>query len=82
MCIRDRLFKVRNNVYPDAIDELGPILDPIPPDPFTEKNFGYEKVDDTYKLYSAGPDMLNDMAAVVYEPTNGTGSKGDIIFHE
>jgi len=76
------LFNRRNKTYPDRIDELAGILKPIPLDPFTERNFRYEKVGDTYKLYSAGPDMLNDMATLVYDPTNGTHSPGDIIFRE
>jgi len=76
------LFKSRNNVYPGAIDVLSTILVPFHPDPFTEKIFRFEKGGDAYKLYSAGPDMLNDMAKLVYDPTNGIGSPGDIIFRE
>ncbi len=76
------LFKRRNNTYPDGVDELADILNPIPLDPFTEKNFRYEKVGDAYRLYSAGPDMRDDFAALKYNPTNGTQSPGDIIFRE
>ncbi len=76
------LFKVRNKAYPSTIDELGPILYPIPLDPFTEKNFRYEKVGDAYRLYSAGPDMRDDFAALKYDRKNGAQSAGDIIFRE
>jgi len=76
------LFKVRNKAYPSTIDELGAILDPIPLDPFTEKNFRYEKVGDAYRLYSAGPDMRDDFAALKYDRKNGAQSAGDIIFRE
>lgn len=76
------LLKSRNNTYPDKIDALGDILKPIPLDPFTEKNFRYEKVGDAYRLYSVGPDMRDDFGALVYDPTNGTQSTGDIIFRK
>ncbi len=76
------LFKRRNNAYPGTIDDLGTILDPIPLDPFTEKNFRYEKVGDAYRLFSAGPDMRDDFGTLIYDPTNGVQSAGDIIFRE
>ncbi len=76
------LFKSRNKAYPSTIDELGAILDPIPLDPFTEKNFRYEKVGDAYRLYSAGPDMRDDFAALKYDRKKGAQSAGDIIFRE
>jgi hypothetical protein len=76
------LFKRDNNAYPGTIDELSPIPHPSPLDPFTEKNFRYEKVRDAYRLYSAGPDMYDDSATIIYDPTNGVQSAGDIIFRE
>jgi hypothetical protein len=76
------LFRSRNNAYPDTLDDLGDILKPIPLDPFTEKNFEYGKVGDAYRLYSTGPDMRDDFAAIIYDPTNGTESPGDIIFRD
>lgn len=76
------LLKSRNNAYPGTIDDLRTIFKPIPLDPFTEKNFRYEKVGDAYRLYSAGPDMRDDFAALKYDPKNGTQSAGDIIFRE
>ncbi len=76
------LFKRRNNAYPGTIDDLGTILEPIPLDPFTEKNFRYEKVGDAYRLYSLGPDMRDDFDALKYGPKNGTQSAADIIFRE
>ncbi len=32
------------------------------------------------RFYSAGPDRKDQSAAVVYDPTNGTFSDGDIVF--
>jgi hypothetical protein len=76
------LFKAQNSAYPSKVDQLDGILKPVPLDPFTESNFKYEKLGDSYRLYSGGPDMRDDFAHVVYDPTNGIQSPGDIIFRE
>lgn len=45
----------------------------LPPDyPVTDNN-------EFWMIYSSGPDTMDDRGAVVYDPTNGTISVGDVI---
>ncbi len=50
-------------------------------DPYTkdEKIRWITRNSDIY-LYSVGPDHVDDGALIVYDPTNGFGAKGDLIF--
>lgn len=74
-------FKIKNGHYPDTLDALSPgILKEIPKDPFTDKPFIYGITDKGFGLYSPGPDLVDDKAGILYDPTNGTISAGDIVF--
>ncbi|MEN6626673.1 MAG: hypothetical protein ABFD69_10650 [Candidatus Sumerlaeia bacterium] len=48
-------------------------------DPFTEKPIGSAEEGKAVAIYSIGPDARDDHARIVYDPTNGTCSAGDII---
>ena len=74
-------YKIKNGHYPDSLDELSPsIVKEIPKDPFADKPFIYSKTDRGFELYSLGPDLMDDKASILYDPTNGTTSAGDIVF--
>lgn len=75
-----RHFRALNGVYPDSLDAIANLYKTPPVDPFTAKPFVYEKSDDGFRLYSLGPELVDDKAAIEYDPTNGTISAGDIIF--
>jgi len=52
-------------------------------DPFAKGNeslqVGVTENSDNWKAYSVGPDQEDNKGEIVYDPTNGTISKGDII---
>lgn len=49
-------------------------------DPFSNKKLAIIKEENQFILYSHGPDYIDNKATIVYDPTNGTISSGDIIF--
>ena len=53
-------------------------------DPFNGEAFGYKAASDgsTYTLHGVGPDRKDEKTAVLYDPTNGTISGGDIFFKQ
>lgn len=49
-------------------------------DPFTEKPLrASEGTTETLRIYSLGPDIVDDRARISYDPTNGTMSAGDVF---
>jgi hypothetical protein len=54
----------------------------LPIDPFSGKGFIYQLVSDgtNYTLYSIGPVRVDDARQILYDPTNGTVSSGDISY--
>ena len=81
-------YKLEYTQYPG---ELKLLLEPlnylseIPTDPFSENGsepLWYVPTDsrDSYMIYSVGPDGVDDMGSVVYDPTNGLRSNGDIVY--
>jgi len=76
-----QLYQSQKGHYPDSLDDLSlSILKDIPKDPFTDKLFVYHKTDKGFELYSPGPDMMDDNGTLIYDPTNGTISAGDIVW--
>lgn len=73
------LYRLRNGQYPEGLDALEDILGELPADPYGEEPFAYEKTEEGYALWSIGPDENDDGAGVVYDPTNGTISAGDVV---
>jgi hypothetical protein len=79
------LYRIDEGSDPDTLQELVPsYLDPLPVDPFTGEEFRYENAGQGYRLWSLGPDGRDDHeqtqpdGAIVYDPSNGTMSEGDI----
>jgi hypothetical protein len=59
---------------------LKPYLASIPVDPFTDKPFLWTQDSEGKPFaYSTGPDFKDDSAKLVYDPSNGTSSRGDIV---
>lgn len=76
------LYKLAAGRYPATLAELVPgYLETQPVDPFGGGAFQYQLAPGggTYSLYSVGPDQRNENGSVVYDPTNGTHSGGDIV---
>jgi hypothetical protein len=76
-----QLYQSQKSHLPESLDDLSPgILKEMPKDPFTDKSFVYYKTDDGFKLYGLGPDLNDDKGALIYDPTKGTTSAGDIVY--
>ncbi|MBN1901944.1 hypothetical protein JW926_11535 [Candidatus Sumerlaeota bacterium] len=76
------LFKSQKGHYPATLIELVPkYFTNLPVDPFSGKNFVYDLLEkgDKYVLYSLGPDLMDNDAKTLYDPTNGTISSGDLM---
>lgn len=55
-----RSWKDRTGRYPHSICELAPdILSSVPHDPFTDQEFVYRSADNSFELYSTGPDKTD-----------------------
>lgn len=53
-------YRAERGAYPPKPAELVPdYLDELPPDPFTDEPFRYERTDDGFLLYSVGPSMTD-----------------------
>jgi hypothetical protein len=75
-----QLYHYDKKEYPNSLDDLFPnYLTAIPKDPFSDANFIYGKTGDSFYLHSVGPDLNDDKAEIIYDPTNGTVSSGDIF---
>lgn len=68
-----------NGDFPKTTVEFAPLLPDGPPkDRFTDGPLQFRLTTDSLICYSVGPDKRDDLAAVEYDPTNGTVSAGDI----
>lgn len=79
------MYNIDNNAFPRELHVLTSPLDymsSIPEDPFApgeEFRWTPEAVDDKLYLWSVGPDEIDSEGRIVYDPTNGTVSAGDIV---
>lgn len=75
----EKFFQVARNTkeLPSIHDVTGRFMTTYPRDPFTEKAF--LRIPETNVLYSLGPDLQDNQATIAFDPTNGTGSRGDIF---
>jgi hypothetical protein len=75
-----QLYHLEKKQWPKGMDELKSYLSPIPVDPFNDKPFLWT-TDSGGKpfAYSVGPDFKDDSAKIVYDPSNGVVSVGDVI---
>ena len=73
------------NKYPSRLEQLtSPVayITSVLKDPFNDlESYRYiiEKEKNEWKLYSLGPDEIDNAGEIIYDPTNGTKSEGDII---
>ncbi len=75
-----RVYQSKNQKMPEKLENLVPDpLTTLPQDPFTSLTFNYFSQSTEVVLYSVGPDTTDDHAQLLYDPTNGTMSKGDIV---
>ena len=72
------LHHLQKQQWPSRLDDLKEYLGQIPIDPFTDKPFLLGQENGKVYVYSPGPDNKDDKAQIVYDPTNGTISPGDI----
>ena len=79
-------YHTKNHKYPNSLEQLVPeYLKELQKDPFSDNSFKWNQSGVVPFAYSVGPDMKDDMAVsisndrIMYDPTNGTISGGDII---
>lgn len=75
--------KMDKGRYPKRLSELVPeYFAALPVDPFVGHDYGYKPAPDgsSYVLYGVGPDRKDEGTAMLYDPTNGTISGGDVFF--
>ena len=74
-----QLYHLEKKRWPKGLDDLKPYFSTIPVDPFTDKPFLWSQ-DSAGRpfAYSTGPDFIDNSVKLVYDPTNGTISSGDI----
>ena len=75
--------KMDKGKYPKRLFALVPdYFKVLPMDPFNGEEYRYKLAADGsgYVLYGVGPDRKDEKTAVLYDPTNGTISGGDILF--
>ena len=66
--------------FPGSPEQFAPLLpNGLPQDPFTTTTLRLISGKDSFVVYSVGPDAKDDAASLVYDPTNGTVSAGDIF---
>jgi hypothetical protein len=76
-------WKLEKGKYPQRLSELVPaFFQTLPADPFSGTEFRYLVTPDAshYGIYSVGPDKTDDGAKVLYDPSKGALSSGDIFY--
>jgi hypothetical protein len=74
------LYHQDKQAYPSSLSELAPTyIAAVPKDYFSDSDFIYGTRDNSFYLYSVGPDMQDNQGQPLYDPTNGTTSAGDIL---
>lgn len=77
-------YRVDYKCYPKQSDQLTTPISYIvwiPKDEFNpSEQLKYCLKDDKFKIYSIGPDQQDDQLTIIYDPTNGLFSTGDISF--
>ena len=68
------MYKFEKGEYPKSLELLSPkLMQEVPLDPFTDKPFCYQRSGDSFLLYSAGQDQVDD---------GGTDSRVDWIWEK
>jgi len=75
------LYHYDLKVYPERLDSMIPTYIPtLPQDPFRQNPLTYLPQGQIPRIYSWGPDGLDNYGGVPYNPTRGLSSSGDIYF--
>ena len=75
-----KIYTLEHNAEPEKPEALAPDLLPeIPRDPFAQDGRPYASKP---RLYSVGPDGTDQEGDILYDPTNGAMSSGDIFYQE
>lgn len=75
-----KLYQLKENKSPNKLVELIPSYQPeIPKDIFGTGPLRGIKTPSEFTIYSFGPNKKDDSGKILYDPTNGTFSSGDII---
>lgn len=78
--------KLKRNLtgqFPSTDADWIPSLIPsIPTDPFSNRPMLYTVNNGVFTAYSVGPDGIDDKGMILYNPANGTVSKGDIVVYQ
>lgn len=73
------LYHLKNKKWPNSLQDLEPgYISKVPLDPFIDQPFHWSKDSAGPFVYSVGPDFKDDSAKILYNPTNGTVSDGNI----
>lgn len=80
MATAARAHALATGSLPDNERDLGPLLPAgPPPDPFSTTPLHLVSSPGGVSCYSVGPDKIDDRGALIYDPSNGTLSRGDIV---
>jgi len=78
------LYERRQGRYPEDLNQLveAGIIPAIPDDPFDGQKFRYISSPEGGKIYSVGPDLVDDHAEIEWWPSKkgGRADKGDWVF--
>ena len=70
----------RHGVYPKTLEPLASLLGgEVPLDPFTEEPYHYTLTDDGYRLWSVGPDGIDDNGEVALTRRGFWDERGDMV---
>ena len=78
-------WRLEKDAYPQTLDELtaGGFLKELPLDPYSDKPLVYRRTDDSFILYSVGPNFKDDKGEIAMDhgrPARwGTAQAGDIV---
>jgi len=72
---------LRAGSFPQQATDFSPLLPAgPPPDPhLPETPLRFRADGDQFLCYGVGPDQQDDQGTIIYNPTNGTKSRGDIV---
>jgi tetratricopeptide (TPR) repeat protein len=75
-----KLYQLQEGKLPESIQTLIPTYIPeLPVDTFAKNPIILKSFDQLVVLYSYGPDTTNDNGQIIYDPTNGVFSRGDLL---
>lgn len=75
------LHQLDRGVYPETLEALASEdTASLPADPFGEGPLSYVATGREPQIYSYGPDRRDNYGSLLYDPTNGVLSSGDIYF--